>query len=64
MYKLIIQFLQQKWDDRLAEVAEKWAKECTNQHDKVRTIPCKYLYIDDMRKKYPKFRFTFYQVKK
>ncbi|XP_062575052.1 uncharacterized protein LOC134236905 isoform X1 [Saccostrea cucullata] len=27
------------WDDRLAEVAEKWAKQCTNQHDKVRTIP-------------------------
>ncbi|XP_022338195.2 uncharacterized protein LOC111133809 [Crassostrea virginica] len=31
--------LTMKWDDRLAEVAEKWAKECTNQHDKVRTIP-------------------------
>lgn len=32
----------QKWDDRLAEVAEKWAKQCVNQHDKVRSIPSRY----------------------
>lgn len=34
----------QKWDDRLAEVAEKWAKQCVNQHDKVRSIPSRYFY--------------------
>lgn len=31
--------LAMKWDDRLAEVAEKWAKQCVNRHDKVRSIP-------------------------